>query len=83
MIVAQYINLGVPQRRTVNETKLLEFQRCGRNPGGEHLGDLGICPAAQERRLSGVHGGKRREGMLGNLRGPRQKGDPGDLCKKI
>ena len=34
-----------------------EFKRCGRQPGGVHVSDLGICPATQEARLHGVHGG--------------------------
>ncbi len=35
-----------------------EFKNCGRQPGGEHIRDLGICPAATETRLNGIHGGK-------------------------
>jgi hypothetical protein len=35
-----------------------EFKGCGRNPGGVHVGHLGICPTAQEHRLNGVHGGE-------------------------
>ncbi len=34
-----------------------EFKKCGREPGGLHQ-DLGVCPAALEKRLDGVHGGK-------------------------
>ena len=34
-----------------------EFKKCGREPGGEHVHDLGICPATGEERLNGVHGG--------------------------
>ena len=30
---------------------------CGRQPGGEHVRDFGICPASLEIRLDGVHGG--------------------------
>lgn len=33
-----------------------EFEKCGRQPGGERT-DLGICPAAVEKKLSGAHGG--------------------------
>lgn len=32
--------------------------RCGREPKGENAEDLGICPASQEYRLDGIHGGK-------------------------
>jgi hypothetical protein len=35
-----------------------EFKKCGRQPGGAHIHDLGVCPAAVEERLDGTHGGK-------------------------
>lgn len=35
-----------------------EEKKCGREPGGASVGVLGICPAASERSLDGVHGGK-------------------------
>ena len=35
-----------------------EVKRCGRQPGGVHFDDLGVCPAAVERKLDGAHGGK-------------------------
>ncbi len=34
-----------------------EFKKCGREPGGNHVHDLGVCPTTQEMRLDGVHGG--------------------------
>ena len=34
-----------------------EVKNCGRHEGGEHVQDLGICPAAQEKRLHGIHEG--------------------------
>ena len=34
-----------------------EFKRCGREAGGVHAGDLGICPVTREGRLHGTHGG--------------------------
>jgi hypothetical protein len=30
---------------------------CGRQPGGEHVNDLGECPAATCEELHGTHGG--------------------------
>lgn len=33
-----------------------EMKKCGREPGGSHK-ELGVCPAAVEKRLDGVHGG--------------------------
>ncbi|RMF77747.1 MAG: hypothetical protein D6739_12470 [Nitrospirae bacterium] len=34
-----------------------EHRRCGREPGGARAAELGVCPAAVEGRLDGVHGG--------------------------
>lgn len=34
-----------------------EFLNCGRQPGGEKVEELGICPAARKNRLNGKHGG--------------------------
>jgi hypothetical protein len=36
-----------------------EFKNCGREPGGKKVLELGICPAATEGKLDGVHGGRR------------------------
>lgn len=35
-----------------------KFKKCGREPGGTHVHDHGVCPAATETRLDGVHGGR-------------------------
>jgi len=35
-----------------------EFKKCGREPGGANVKELGICPATTERRANGIHGGK-------------------------
>lgn len=34
-----------------------EHMDCGREPGGAHADERGVCPAATETRLDGVHGG--------------------------
>ncbi len=34
-----------------------EYKNCGREPGGIHVHDEGVCPATEEVRLNGVHGG--------------------------
>lgn len=34
-----------------------EYKKCGRETGGMRAQELGICPATQEYRLDGVHGG--------------------------
>lgn len=35
-----------------------EFKKCGRQPGGPKVAELGVCPAAAEQALDGAHGGK-------------------------
>ncbi|MDO9288149.1 MAG: hypothetical protein Q7T83_05110 [Thermodesulfovibrionales bacterium] len=35
-----------------------EFRKCGREPGGEKVKDLGVCAAATEKKLDGIHEGK-------------------------
>ena len=35
-----------------------EVKACGREEGGRDVARLGTCPAAQETRLDGVHGGR-------------------------
>jgi len=35
-----------------------EFKNCGRGPDGTNAEELGVCPAATEKRLDGIHGGK-------------------------
>ncbi|WP_321506635.1 HAMP domain-containing sensor histidine kinase [uncultured Methanoregula sp.] len=35
-----------------------EFRKCGREPLGAHVHELGPCPAATEARADGVNGGK-------------------------
>lgn len=34
-----------------------ELKKCGRHEGGEHVQDLGVCPATTEKRLHGIHEG--------------------------
>lgn len=36
-----------------------EFKKCGREPGGVNVRELGVCPATTEERLDAVHGGRR------------------------
>jgi hypothetical protein len=35
-----------------------EFKKCGRQPGGAKTAEFGVCPAADDRRLNAVHGGR-------------------------
>ena len=34
-----------------------EFKKCGRQPGGENVEIMGVCPAAVEKSLDGIHRG--------------------------
>ncbi len=35
-----------------------EFKRCGREPGGIKVNEMGVCRAALEVKLQGVHNGR-------------------------
>ncbi|MGE5894124.1 MAG: two-CW domain-containing protein [bacterium] len=35
-----------------------EFMKCGREPGGKHADELGVCPAATNERYDGIQGGR-------------------------
>lgn len=35
-----------------------EFKKCGREPGGSKVNELGICPASTEKRLDQENDGK-------------------------
>ena len=35
-----------------------DFKKCGRNPGGEKVGELGVCPAAVDASCNGINEGK-------------------------
>lgn len=35
-----------------------EYKNCGREEGGAKVAELGVCPAASEKKVNGVHGGK-------------------------
>lgn len=35
-----------------------QHKKCGREPGGTKVAELGICPAAVETRTNGLNGGK-------------------------
>lgn len=39
------------------EMNCWEFKKCGRQPGGEKVEVLGICPAARPNRMDGMNGG--------------------------
>lgn len=35
-----------------------EVQKCGREPGGGRVAELGVCPVCTDGRLDAVHGGR-------------------------
>jgi hypothetical protein len=35
-----------------------EYKGCGREPGGKHVRDLGVCPVTVFEEYQGAHGGK-------------------------
>jgi diguanylate cyclase (GGDEF)-like protein len=35
-----------------------EYKKCGREPGGAKVKELGVCPATTDAKLHGVHGGE-------------------------
>lgn len=35
-----------------------EAKKCGRQPGGSRVSDLGVCPAAIEDKANGMNGGR-------------------------
>lgn len=39
------------------KTNCWEFKKCGREPNGAKVAELGICPAAIEKKVNGIHGG--------------------------
>ncbi len=34
-----------------------EYSRCGREPGGKRVAEMGVCDAVSEHRLDGMNGG--------------------------
>lgn len=35
-----------------------EYKKCGREPNGIHVHELGVCPVSTEHRLDSLHGGR-------------------------
>ncbi|MBI5049395.1 MAG: hypothetical protein HZC11_00595 [Nitrospirae bacterium] len=43
---------------TVKKQNCWEFKKCGREPGGEKVKDMGICPASTDTASDGLNDGK-------------------------
>lgn len=41
------------------KTNCWDFKKCGRQPGGEKVNELGVCPAAVEERTDGINSGSK------------------------
>lgn len=35
-----------------------DFKKCGRQPGGSRVADLGVCPASTDGKANGLNGGR-------------------------
>jgi hypothetical protein len=35
-----------------------DVKKCGRQPGGDRVAELGVCPVATDDRADGIHGGE-------------------------
>jgi hypothetical protein len=61
-----------------------EFKNCGKEPGGINNGERGVCPAATDSRLDGIHGGKNAGRACWALSGTFCNGDyQGDFAQKF
>lgn len=61
-----------------------EFKKCGREPGGKNVVKMGICPAATENSLEGIHGGKNAGRVCWLVAGTYCDGEvQGTFAKKI
>ena len=46
------------RRRNIPKLNCWEFMECGREPGGDFVEELGVCPAATESAFEGINAGK-------------------------
>jgi len=61
-----------------------EYKKCGREPGGKNVNELGICPATADKRLDGTHNGKNFGRVCWILAGTYCKGEvQGTFAKKF
>jgi hypothetical protein len=43
---------------SMSKANCWEFKKCDRQPGGKLAGEYGVCPAATNDLVDGIHGGK-------------------------
>ena len=46
------------KEKSMTKLNCWEFKKCGREPGGEKSGELGVCTAAVETRTNTMNSGK-------------------------
>ena len=71
------------------KTTCWEFKQCGREPGGENVKKLGVCPVAVEMRADSIHHGKNGgrccwvvAGSLRKLENPGKDAREFDTCQQ-
>ncbi len=68
----------------MSRTNCWEYFKCGREPGGSKVDELGVCPAATEERLDGVNRGKNAGRCCWAVAGTFCKGEvQGTFAKKF
>jgi hypothetical protein len=61
-----------------------EFKKCGREPGGAKVAELGVCPAATDNRLNEIHEGHNSGRTCWVINGTYCKGEiQGVFAKKF
>ena len=61
-----------------------EFKKCGREPGGAKVNELGVCPAATDTSFNGVNGGVNGGRYCWRVAGTFCKGEvQGTYAKKM
>jgi len=61
-----------------------EYMKCGREPGGDKVAELGTCPAATDKSLDGINFGTNGGRICWALVGTFCAGEvPGTFAKKL
>lgn len=51
--------MGIPgMRKRSKKLNCWQYKKCGREPGGVHVAEFGVCPAAIASEADCIHGGK-------------------------
>ncbi len=49
--------VGTQELRNLRKLNCWEYKKCGRQPQGPQVKDMGLCPASMEEALDGTHDG--------------------------